>query len=79
MPINDEEMVMSEKDYVITETVLNPKASPEEIHSFLKRHRLTGHTTTTHMRQGGVQNIVVTQRTLASPSKREKIKELLDI
>jgi hypothetical protein len=79
MAVNDENMIIDNKDYLVTESVLNPKASPEEIAAFLKKNRITGHTVTTHMREGGIQRIVVTEKTLARENRREKLRNSLDM
>lgn len=78
MPINDEQMIVGNRDYLVTESVLNPKATPEEIASFLRRNKITGHTTT-HMRAGGIQRILVTEKTLAKDAQRNKVRQSLDM
>lgn len=78
MAVQDDDMIVNNRDYLVTESALNPKASAEEIASFLRRHHVTG-TATTHLFEGGVQRILVTEKALAKESRRNKLRETLDM
>jgi isochorismate synthase EntC len=60
--LTDEEMIVSSADYYVTESVLNPRASAGDIIRFARMNNLTA-AITFQINQGGVQKIVVAQKT----------------
>lgn len=76
MPIQDDDMIVSSKDYLVTESTLNPKASPEEIQAFLRRTKTTGKVVT-DLRMGGVQQVLLTEKTLARGKQEAEIRSAM--
>ena len=74
--ISDDEMIVSATDYFVTESVLNARASADEVAQFLKRMRTTGQITlTTH--SGGVRKVVVVERTELTDKSAEVMRRSL--
>ena len=76
MPISDDDMIVSSKDFFVTESTLNPKATPVEIQDFLRRTRTTGKVVT-DLRMGGVQQILLTEKTLARGKQEAAIRSVM--
>ena len=73
MPIRDEDMIVDSKDFLVTESLMNPKATPDEIKAFLRRTRTTGKVVTDY-RMGGVQTVLLTEKTPASERQEAEIR-----
>ena len=78
MPVDNDDMILTQTEYFVTESKLNPKATPEEISAFTKKLGTTGVVTHT-VSQGGVKGIVVTERTHLSDDQANTIREMLDM
>jgi len=76
MPISDDDMIVCSKDYFVTESTLNPKASPDEVQAFLRRTRTTGKVVT-DFRMGGVQQVLLTEKTLARGKREADIRSAM--
>lgn len=73
----DEDAMISNHDYFVTETTIDPKkVSPDKVVSYMKKQRTTG-PITVHLSQGGMQSIVVTERKKLTEAQSEEIRRLL--
>lgn len=78
MPIDDEDMILNTRDYFVSENQLNPHATSEEIAAFLRRARTTGKVEFTWlMNQGGIQRVLVVERTACSDDEANEIRRIL--
>lgn len=63
-------------DFLLTETLLDNKTSLDRVIDVLRTRRTTGQLVV-HLSEGGTQKIALTEKTKASSSQREKIREIL--
>lgn len=63
-------------DFLLTETLLDNKTSLDRVIDVLRNRRTTGQLVV-HLSEGGTQKIALTEKTKASSSQREKIREIL--
>lgn len=74
--VAESEMIVQTRDYLVTENVLNPLASPMEIANFVKKAKTTGQLTWT-TNQGGVRSVMVVERTKASEDEANAIRQIM--
>jgi hypothetical protein len=78
MPIPEDEMIVETVDYFVSEHVLNPKASSQEIASFMKKRKLTG-IITTNTNQGGVMKVAVVERSKLNDDEGNNVRRVLEM
>ena len=74
--MNEEKAVVTSSDYLYTETVIDPKLSPDQLVLFLKQRKTTGQLVY-HLSQGGTQRVVLVEKTKATVPQKEKIRDIL--
>jgi hypothetical protein len=74
--VSDEEMIVSTTDFIVTESVLNAKASAADIASFMRRMKTTGKLTY-ETQQGGVRTIVVIERTKLAGNVSKSVRRMI--
>jgi hypothetical protein len=72
----DDEVIRTNVDFLLTETLLDNKVSIDRVINVLKTRRTTGQLVV-HLSEGGTQKIALTEKTRASSTQREKIREIL--
>lgn len=78
MAVRDEDMVVKSRDYLLTEAEINREATAQEIADFLHRRRVTGEVKT-HHREGGIRQVIVTQKTPLNADEGKAVREILDM
>lgn len=74
--MNENDMVKTNHDFVVTETTIDPKLSADLVVKFLRERRTTGQLVF-HLSQGGLQKVSLVEKTKASGSQSTQIRELL--
>jgi hypothetical protein len=74
--MDDQKMIKANVDSLVTDTTIDPRISPETIVDALRRRKTTGQLVF-HVSQGGIQKIVLTEKTKADHMQAEKIREIL--
>jgi hypothetical protein len=69
-------LIRTNVDFLLTETLLDNKTSLDRVIDVLRNRRTTGQLVV-HLSEGGTQKIALTEKTKASSSQREKIREIL--
>jgi hypothetical protein len=69
-------LIRTNVDFLLTETLLDNKTSLDRVIDVLRTRRTTGQLVV-HLSEGGTQKIALTEKTKASSSQREKIREIL--
>ena len=73
----EDDLIKHNADFLLTETTfVDGKTPPETVLNVLRNRKTTGQVTI-HLSQGGIQKIVLTEKTKASEDQREKIREIL--
>ncbi len=76
--MDDDEMVTVNKDFLVTETTVDPKLPVDKVVAWLRSRRTTGQLIF-HLSQGGVQKVALVERTKARDGQREKVREILGV
>ena len=76
--MEDEDMVKSNADFLLTETTVDPKLPVEKVVAWLRSRRVTG-TLRFDLSQGGVQQVSLVEKTKASLEQRRKVREILGV
>ena len=71
--MNEDDMVLTNSDFVVTETTLNPKVPLERVVALLRERKATGQLVC-HVSQGGVQKVSLTEKTKATGKKSDQIR-----
>lgn len=58
---NGEDLILHSKDYVMTESLLDPKISPDRLLEILRERKTTGHVTF-NLNSGGISNVTVVEK-----------------
>ena len=74
--MEDEDLVKTNVDSLLTETTLDPKIAVDTIVTTLRNRKTTGQLVF-HLSQGGIQKVALTEKTKASDTQAEQIRELL--
>ena len=69
-------MIKANVDSLVTDTTIDPRISPETIVDALRRRKTTGQLVF-HISQGGIQKVLLTEKTKADDMQAEKIREIL--
>jgi hypothetical protein len=72
----EQDMIKTNVDSLVTDTTLDPRISPETIVEALKRRKTTGQLVF-HMSQGGIQKILLTEKTKADDDQASRIRKIL--
>jgi len=73
----EDDLIKTNSDFLLTETTfVDGKIPPETVLDVVRRRKTTGQLTV-HLSQGGIQKIVLTEKTKANESQREQIREIL--
>jgi hypothetical protein len=72
----DEDKIISIKDYVVTETVIEPKTPLADVAAFLKGRKTTGKVQL-DLSQGGNQRFLVTERTKLTDAQAAQLRAIL--
>lgn len=76
MPVDDDDMIVSTTDYLLSENVLNPEATAAEIEAFVALHKATSIVTLT-TNQGGIRRIVLTEKTKATDGEANLLRKAM--
>ena len=71
-----DELIRTNVDFLLTETLLDNKVSLDKVHNILRGRRTTGQLII-HLSEGATQRIVLAEKTKATESQREKIRTIL--
>jgi len=74
--MDEDQMMITNHDFFITETTIDPKLPPETVVAYMKKRRTTG-PVVVNLSQGGTQSIVVTERKKLSEAQSKQIREIL--
>lgn len=70
-------MIRTNTDFLLTETTfVDGKVPPETILRVIRERKTTGELTY-HISEGGIQRIVLKEKTRATAAQREKVREVL--
>ena len=75
-PIADEDMLVSSRDYFVTETKLNPQATVLEVAEFMSRSKTTGQVILT-MSEGRTMVAMVSERTKIEEGDANEVRRVL--
>ena len=73
--MDENKMIKTNTDFLVTETTLDPKIPVDKVVSVLRERRTTGQLTF-HLSQGGIQKVALTEKT-KTERVRDKIRGLL--
>jgi uncharacterized protein YifN (PemK superfamily) len=75
--MREDDLIRTNTDYLLTETTfVDGKIPPETVLKVVRERKTTGELTV-HLSQGGIQKIVLKEKTRASETQRDKIREIL--
>jgi hypothetical protein len=74
--MEEQDMIKTNIDSLVTDTTLDPRISPETIVDALRRRKTTGQLVF-HLSQGGIQKILLTEKTKANDDQAEIIRKVL--
>jgi hypothetical protein len=74
--MEEQKMIKANVDSLVTDTTIDPRISPETIVDALRRRKTTGQLVF-HISQGGIQKVLLTEKTKADDMQAEKIREIL--
>ena len=74
--MNEDDLIRTNVDFLLTETLLDNKVSLEKVEGVLRGRRTTGQLIV-HLSEGGRQKVVLVEKTKASDAQREKIRMVL--
>ena len=74
--VEAEDLAQSSNDYLVTETTLAASATPAEIVAAIRYRKTTGQLIF-HLSQGGIQRVVLVERTKTSRAESDKIREAI--
>lgn len=72
----DEAKIVTNTDYVVTETTFEPKQPLPEILTELRERKTTGQFVI-HLSQGGIQKVLLTEKTKTAGAASSKIRGVL--
>lgn len=76
--MNDEEMAVENKDYLVTETTIDPSLPIAAVVEHLQQRRVVGQLIF-HLSQGSVQRAALVERTQATRKQRQQVRAILDV
>ncbi|MGC1416776.1 MAG: hypothetical protein WA817_15935 [Candidatus Acidiferrum sp.] len=76
--MDDEEVVQANKDFLVTETTLDPKVPVDAVMLWLRSRKATG-SLMVDISQGGTQRVVLLEKTKAPQGLREKVRKILGV
>jgi hypothetical protein len=74
--MKEDEIIISNDDFLVTESSIRKNVSQEALASLLKDRKATA-SVTTRLLQGGTASIVVIEKTRITEKQRIKIREIL--
>jgi hypothetical protein len=75
--MREDELIKTNADFLLTETTfVDGKIPPETILKVIRERKTTGELTY-HLSEGGIQRIVLKEKTRATPAQRDKVREVL--
>ena len=75
--MNEEDLIKTNTDFLLTETTfVDGKIAPETVLKVVRDRKTTGELTI-HLSQGGIQRIVLKEKTRANESQRDKVRQIL--
>lgn len=74
--LSDEDVVVGNRDFLVTESVISPKLCPSELLAWMRDNRKTGDIVY-RLNQGGVREAVLSEKTRIPDGKREEIRHSL--
>lgn len=75
--MREDELIKTNTDFLLTETTfVDGNVPPETVLRVVRQRKTTGELTV-HLSQGGIQKIVLKEKTRASESQRDQIREIL--
>lgn len=74
--MREEDVIVTSVDSFVTETVVDTSVSTDTLIALLRKKKATGQLTV-HLSQGGIQKIVVTEKTRTDSRETEKISHIL--
>lgn len=72
--LRDEDVVIENRDFLVTESTLNPKVGPSEVLAWMRDNHKTG---SIQMNQGGVRSAVLVEKTKIPEGQRVAVRSLL--
>jgi len=74
--MEDEDMVKTNVDYLVTQTTLDPRLPVDTVVTVLRKRKTTGKLTF-DLSQGSVQRVELTEKTKADGLKSRKVRDVL--
>lgn len=74
----EDEVVKINKDFLLTETTVDPKIPVDVVMQWLRSHKKTGQLVV-DISQGGTQRVALLEKTKAPEGVRDKIRKLLGV
>jgi len=74
--MNEDEIIVSNVDYLVTETTVKKTVSPKELADMLKDKKSTA-SISMRLLQGGMASITVTEKTRLTEKQRDQIRSIL--
>lgn len=76
--IDEEKIVASNHDFLVTDTTVDIRIPPHTLLDYLRKRRTTGDLIF-RLNQGGVRQIVVSEKTKATEEQRDAIRKIFDM
>ena len=77
--MREDELIKTNVDYLVTETsFVDGKVPPETVLKVIRDRKTTGRLTY-HLSEGGIQRIVLEEKTRTTRAQRDKIDEILGV
>lgn len=76
MPVHEDDMIVSTKDYFVTENTLNPKATFAEVQEFIRKCKTSGSVTVT-ANGGGLRSVVVVEKSLMDDDQSNEVRRVM--
>lgn len=71
-------MAIGNRDFLVTETEVDPKIPVPAVVEHLRRRKVTGQLVF-HLSQGGIQKVALVEKSRAKAGQREKLRAILDV
>lgn len=76
--MEDEEMAVSNSDYLTTETTIDPTWPVQTVVDYLRKRKAVGQLVF-HLSQGSIQRVALVEKTRVKEDKRDLVRKLLSV
>lgn len=78
MPIDEDDMIVSTADYLVSENKLNPEASFAEVEAFIRKSKTSGNMVVT-TNAGGLRSVVVVEKTRMNDDQSNEVRRIMEM